>query len=151
MCIIVILGSNCLKILNKRLKHSVAIIENNPNSSIIVSGGSKLKNNMEESFYMAEWIYKRFPTRLVLMENQSIDTVTNLIYVRRMIFEKNLSSRIIFITSFTHQDRVFCLANFLFKNFKISSSPDLLFKDTVEAWAIERDTQRMQLFIKNGN
>lgn len=147
---IVILGCNSINILNKRLNHSLNIINKNPKDSIIVAGGSLLKNNMKESYYMSQWLDERLSNVLVFSEKRSIDTVTNLIYVKRLIFSKNLSNNIIFVTSPTHKERVSCLSRYLFKHFEIKCYKDVSVIDSHdEKKAIERDKHRMALFLIN--
>ena len=145
---IVILGCNSLNILKKRLNHSLNIINENPKDSIIVTGGSLLKNNMKESYYMSQWLGNRLTNALVFSETRSIDTVTNLIYVKQLIFSRNLSNNIIFVTSPTHKERVSCLASYLFKDFEIKCYKDFSTSDN-EKKAIERDKHRMSLFLTN--
>ncbi len=146
---IVILGCNSIKILNRRLTHSLKNIQKYPKAFIIVTGGSKLNNNMKECYYMSEWLANHVPNVPIFTETCSIDTVTNLIYVKQLIFSKKLSTNIIFVTSPTHKDRVSCLARYLFKSFKVSCYDSMTRNIHNNDQAIVRDKRRMELFLIN--
>jgi hypothetical protein len=138
-----------MKILNKRLNHSLKKIQKYPKAFIIVAGGSKLENNMEESYYMSEWLAPHVPNIPIFTETCSIDTVTNLIYVKQLIFSKKLSNNIIFVTSPAHKNRVSCLARYLFKSFKVSCYDNVTRNIHNDDQAIARDKRRMELFLIN--
>lgn len=149
---IAVLGCNEKKILLQRLRTAKNIYTNiNTNPTIIVSGGVSIEKNKTEAEFMEEWLQKHLKNANIIQENRSIDTVTNIIYIKRLL-RKFVPLSIIFVTTDYHMQRVIACASPFFENPKYISvvsgrKGSKIMKE--EEMATLRDIKRIEKYLLN--
>ncbi|MDK2802186.1 MAG: YdcF family protein [Oscillospiraceae bacterium] len=122
--VIVVLGYNSKKdrpsfILQKRLEYAKKILQNNPTSICILSGGKINKYNISECDLMYEYlVFENKIHNHIYKENLSRNTFENIKFSKEIIDKKFLNKKIIIITDIYHQFR----SQYYFKKLGIYSS-----------------------------
>lgn len=88
-----------------RLEHALKLLEKNPTSKIIVTGGVPKKNNTEAKL-MAEWLIQQgIEENRIIQEDLATDTVENALFSMELAKELDFSNQLTVISSASHVRR----------------------------------------------
>ncbi len=122
--VIIVLGYTSKKykpsfILQKRLEYAKKMLQKNPTSVCILSGGKINKYNISECDLMYEYlVFDNKIHNLIYKENVSTNTFENIKFSKEIIDKKSLNKKVIIITDIYHQFR----SQYYFKKLGIYSS-----------------------------
>ncbi len=100
-------------ILQRRLEVALHAHKTNPNAVIVVTGGQGYGEAIPEALAMQRWLLARgVPQKVVLQENKSISTKTNLLYTREILGQHGImpNEPVAVITNTFHCFRARCYA-----------------------------------------
>ena len=79
-------GSEVSNSLKKRLDRALHYAENNPNTVLVLSGGQGAGEDISEARAMYDYLqYNGIPESQLLLEEQSVNTVQNIVYSKKVI------------------------------------------------------------------
>ena len=120
---LVIYGCHIKRVLNKRLEHSLKVINDNNINKIVLTGGIGLFGNYNESEYMKECLLNKGINKdKLLLEGKSKTTRQNNINVMNMLKLSNTKSNIsiLLISQRNHLRRIKRIWNKILKNDNIT-------------------------------
>ena len=120
---LVIYGCHIKRVLNKRLEHSLKVINDNNINKIVLTGGIGLFGNYNESEYMKEYLLNKGINKdKLLLEGKSKTTRQNNINVMNMLKLSNPQSNIsiLLISQRNHLRRIKRIWNKILKNDNIT-------------------------------
>ena len=98
-------------ILKRRLQAALDYANENPECTVIVTGGQGRGEDYAESTIMKNWLVENgLETNRILEENQARNTGENLKYSLKLLRQNNLSENVVIVTDSFHQLRASILA-----------------------------------------
>ncbi|WP_302925785.1 YdcF family protein [Holdemania filiformis] len=98
-------------ILERRLQAALDYANENPECTVIVTGGQGNGEDYAESTIMKNWLVENgLETNRILEENQARNTGENLKYSLKLLRQNNLSENVVIVTDSFHQLRASILA-----------------------------------------
>ena len=101
-------------LLRDRMDKALDYLENHPDLMVVVSGGQGPDEHVAEAVAMEEYLQKNgVPGRQIIVENQSHNTVQNLILSRKVLGERDeaLLDHVVIVSNGFHLRRVRMLAD----------------------------------------